>query len=202
MSALDLASTPWLRCSRSRLLGTEWFQRPDSGRFAKNRAGLAPARTPHGGAPSRRAAAHICAGRLAVNGRQCRRRDGAHERALTSGAAEAVLFQRKDEPVESAHSCFMSSTDPERRQMSIADHFEMVPDGRGPRAYDTRMARRQFQSSLVLIVILAAAAFALGLLVHRDRPAQEAPAALERPSMDLSHAAPRAIAWVTGSRCA
>lgn len=84
--------------------------------------------------------------------------------------------------------------------MSIADHFEMVPDARGACAYDTRMARRQFQSSLVLIVILAAAAFVLGLLVHGDGPAQEAPASIERPSMDLSHAAPRATAWLAGSR--
>jgi hypothetical protein len=54
--------------------------------------------------------------------------------------------------------------------MSIADHFDHVPDAGFVRSYDSQAARRQFQISLVLIVILTAAAFALGLLVHFDDP--------------------------------
>lgn len=58
--------------------------------------------------------------------------------------------------------------------MSIADHFDHAPDAGFVRSYDSEAARRQFQISLVLIVILAAAAFALGLLVRFDEPAANA----------------------------
>ena len=54
--------------------------------------------------------------------------------------------------------------------MSIADHFDHAPDAGFVRSYDSRAARRQFQVSLVLIVILTVAAFALGLLVRFDEP--------------------------------
>ena len=55
--------------------------------------------------------------------------------------------------------------------MSIADHFAHAPDAGFVRSYDSRAARRQFQVSLVLIVILTVSAFALGLLVRYDPPA-------------------------------
>jgi len=63
--------------------------------------------------------------------------------------------------------------------MSIADHFYHAPDAGFVRTYDSQAARRQFQISVALIVILAAAAFALGLLVRFDVPnsaTQPAPA--------------------------
>lgn len=52
--------------------------------------------------------------------------------------------------------------------MSVADHYENSRDFAYVRGYDPVMARRQFQSSLALVVILAAAAFLLGLLVSVD----------------------------------
>lgn len=55
--------------------------------------------------------------------------------------------------------------------MSIADHFDDVPDAGFVCSYDPRAARRQFQISLVLILILTLAAFTLGLLVRFDEPA-------------------------------
>ncbi len=54
--------------------------------------------------------------------------------------------------------------------MSIADHFDHAPDAGFVRSYDSQAARRQFQISLALILILAVAAFALGLLVRFDEP--------------------------------
>jgi hypothetical protein len=54
--------------------------------------------------------------------------------------------------------------------MSIADHFYHAPDAGFVRTYDSQAARRQFQISVALIVILAVAAFALGLLVRFDAP--------------------------------
>lgn len=59
--------------------------------------------------------------------------------------------------------------------MSIADHFYHAPDAGFVRSYDSRAARRQFQVSLALILILAVAAFALGMLVRFDDPASAAP---------------------------
>jgi hypothetical protein len=55
--------------------------------------------------------------------------------------------------------------------MSIADHFDHTPDAGFIRTYDSQTARRQFQVSVVLIVVLALAAFALGMLVRFDEPA-------------------------------
>jgi hypothetical protein len=52
--------------------------------------------------------------------------------------------------------------------MSIVDHFDHTPDAGFIRTYDTQTARRQFQVSVVLILVLAMAAFALGLLVRFD----------------------------------
>jgi len=54
--------------------------------------------------------------------------------------------------------------------MSIADHFYHAPDAGFVRAYDSHAARRQFQVSVALILILALAAFALGMLVRFDEP--------------------------------
>jgi len=54
--------------------------------------------------------------------------------------------------------------------MSIADHFYHAPDAGFVRSYDSKAARRQFQVSVVLILVLALAAFALGLLVRFDQP--------------------------------
>jgi hypothetical protein len=64
--------------------------------------------------------------------------------------------------------------------MSIADHFDPAPDAGLVRSYDSRAARRQFQISLALILILSSAAFVLGLLVRFDAPTGEiGPAAHE-----------------------
>ncbi len=52
--------------------------------------------------------------------------------------------------------------------MSVADHFDHIPDAGFIRSYDAHMARRQFQVSMILIIVLALAAFALGLLVRFD----------------------------------
>ncbi|WP_297300185.1 hypothetical protein [uncultured Methylovirgula sp.] len=83
--------------------------------------------------------------------------------------------------------------------MSIADHFDRAPDAGFVRSYDSRAARRQFQVSLVLIVILTVSAFALGLLVRFDPPAgiSQTPAAAQHDvhfagvMPDLSGFAPR-----------
>ena len=54
--------------------------------------------------------------------------------------------------------------------MSIADHLYHAPDAGFVRTYNSQAARRQFQVSVALILILAAAAFTLGLLVRFDGP--------------------------------
>lgn len=54
--------------------------------------------------------------------------------------------------------------------MSIADHFEHAPDAGFVRDYDSASARRQFKVSLVLIVVIAMAAAALGTLIRFDGP--------------------------------
>jgi hypothetical protein len=54
--------------------------------------------------------------------------------------------------------------------MSIADHFDPAPDAGFVRSYDCHAARRQFQVSLVLILTLTLAAFALGFLLQFDPP--------------------------------
>jgi hypothetical protein len=56
--------------------------------------------------------------------------------------------------------------------MSIADRFDPMPDAGFVRFYDPRTARRQFQVSLALVVILAIAAVALGFLLQFDEPTQ------------------------------
>lgn len=65
--------------------------------------------------------------------------------------------------------------------MSVADHFDHTPDAGFIRAYDSQAARRQFQVSVVLILILTFAAFALGLLIRFDaqtgEPVKTVPAA-------------------------
>ncbi len=57
--------------------------------------------------------------------------------------------------------------------MSIADHFRRAPDAGFVRSYDPQAARRQFQVSLVLIMILTLAAFTLGLLLRFDAPIED-----------------------------
>jgi hypothetical protein len=59
--------------------------------------------------------------------------------------------------------------------MSIADHFEQIPDAGLVRTYDSGSARRQFNVSLMLIVVIAIAASALAFLVRFDRSTDEAP---------------------------
>ena len=54
--------------------------------------------------------------------------------------------------------------------MSIADHFEQAPDASFVRKYDAGSARRQLNVSLMLVVVIAVAASALGLLVNFDQP--------------------------------
>jgi hypothetical protein len=61
----------------------------------------------------------------------------------------------------------------EEFRMSVADHFQHSPDTGFVRAYDVRAARRQFQVSIILILALAAAAFALGMLVRLAPPASD-----------------------------
>jgi hypothetical protein len=69
--------------------------------------------------------------------------------------------------------------------MSIADHFEHTPDASFVRRYDSSSARRQFQLSLVLMIVLAVAAFALGTLIRFDDAAAAgsnvAPAGITKP---------------------
>ena len=61
--------------------------------------------------------------------------------------------------------------------MSIADHFEQAADSSFVRDYDATTARRQFNFSLVLIVVIALAASALGAVVRFDSPAPQTSAA-------------------------
>ena len=69
--------------------------------------------------------------------------------------------------------------------MSIADHFEHTPDASFVRGYDSSSARRQFQLSLVLMIVLAIAAFMLGSLIRFDDAAAAGsvmtPAAVSKP---------------------
>jgi hypothetical protein len=60
--------------------------------------------------------------------------------------------------------------------MSIADHFEQAPDANFVRNYDSGAARRQFHVSLMLIIVIAVAATALGFLVRFDTPSTSASA--------------------------
>ena len=66
--------------------------------------------------------------------------------------------------------------------MSIADHFEHAPDAVFVRNYDTGTARRQFNVSIILIVVIAVAVSALGFLVRFDGPsAQPSMASMSAP---------------------
>ena len=81
--------------------------------------------------------------------------------------------------------------------MSIADHFERVPDAGLNRGYDSGGARRQFQASLMLVTLVAVVATALGVLVRFDGPSSQ-------PVATLSFAArlrrpPRALIGAAGS---
>jgi hypothetical protein len=58
--------------------------------------------------------------------------------------------------------------------MSIADHFDSVPDAGFVRSYDSRSARRQFQISVALVLVLALAAFTLGFVLRFDDSTKEA----------------------------
>lgn len=53
--------------------------------------------------------------------------------------------------------------------MSIADHFDHAPDRAFVRSYDSKTARRQFQISVALVVVLALAAFSLGFLLQFEQ---------------------------------
>jgi hypothetical protein len=68
--------------------------------------------------------------------------------------------------------------------MSIADHFDHTPDAGFIRTYDSQTARRQFQVSVVLILVLAIAAFALGMLVRFDDSTGAVPPASPAKSVD------------------
>ncbi len=52
--------------------------------------------------------------------------------------------------------------------MSIANHFDHRRDAGFVRSYDLRAARRQFQVSLILILVMACGALALGLMTRLD----------------------------------
>lgn len=75
--------------------------------------------------------------------------------------------------------------------MSIADHFAPAPDAGFVRSYNSQAARRQFQISLVLILILTLAAFVLGFLVQFDPPAGEVSPAPHEVHFAANHADPR-----------
>lgn len=66
--------------------------------------------------------------------------------------------------------------------MSIADHFEHAPDAGFVRDFDSDSARRQFHVSLMLVVVIAIAASALGFLVRFDQPSTVQAAAPVVPS--------------------
>ena len=65
---------------------------------------------------------------------------------------------------------------PREVRMSVADNFDQIPDAwlRYVRAYDRQAARRQFKVSVVLIVVLAVAAFVLGILFRFKQPTETA----------------------------
>ena len=71
--------------------------------------------------------------------------------------------------------------------MSIADHFEQAPDSRFIRDYDSNVARRQFNLSLTLIVVIALAAASLAALVRFDSPGAHSAAGLATPPSYAGH---------------
>jgi hypothetical protein len=74
--------------------------------------------------------------------------------------------------------------------MSVADHFDHWRDDGFVREYDVRTARRQFRISVVLIFVLTAAAFALGLLVRLDRPLSPTPVQTKAHQRSFAGASP------------
>ena len=64
--------------------------------------------------------------------------------------------------------------------MPIADQFDPRSDAGFVRSYDLRSARRQFQVSLLLIVVMAGAALALGLVTRFELSLNAQPAALQK----------------------
>ena len=54
--------------------------------------------------------------------------------------------------------------------MSIANNFDRSPDAGFTRSFDVESARRQFQLSLVLVLILAVATMVLGVMIRFDAP--------------------------------
>lgn len=58
--------------------------------------------------------------------------------------------------------------------MAIADQFDHEPDAGFVRSYDARAARRQFQVSVVLVVVLLVATLAVAFLVRNGRPSSAA----------------------------
>jgi len=54
--------------------------------------------------------------------------------------------------------------------MAIAGDFDDKSNAGFVRAYDARAARRQFQISSILVLVLALAAFALGILTQLAPP--------------------------------
>jgi hypothetical protein len=58
--------------------------------------------------------------------------------------------------------------------MSIIDPFEHAPDAGFARYYDSRAARRQFEISVALILVLSLAALTLGFVLRFDGPAEGA----------------------------
>lgn len=66
----------------------------------------------------------------------------------------------------------------EATRMSIADHFQHAPDAGFIRNFDGNAARRQFRVSMVLVIVIATAAMALGALVRFDSPAASGPVAV------------------------
>lgn len=82
--------------------------------------------------------------------------------------------------------------------MSIIGHFDPAPDAGFVRTYDPRAARRQFQISVALIVILTFAAFTLGFLIQFDAPAGLVGPA---PNLRVPHVAVASTMDGNGSFC-
>lgn len=61
--------------------------------------------------------------------------------------------------------------------MYIADRFDDARDLAFVRSYDSRTARRQFQVSVALIVVLFAAAFSLGVMLDLGQWSSNTPPA-------------------------
>ena len=65
--------------------------------------------------------------------------------------------------------------------MSIADNFDHKSDAGFVRAYDARAARRQFQVSSMLLLLLALAAIALGMMTRLAPPVTSGRSAAVKP---------------------